>query len=131
MGIITTQEDNEFGNDCECWRPNKTPKHIWASFTGIKAGEKDAGNILPNRNVIVKLTQIAQCHYSGFGGIYDVHWKGNFEGDGLLSSFKGPGPGDYVFYGRTTLCSFYFVNDLVNPAWGVGGNGAISWVTPP
>ena len=81
MGIRV--EPDDYGDDClTCWPAGKTPKSVFATFSGIQTGDWWRSNYPPPPNGPFKLNQVDgyPCIFSYFGTIWTVIYsaKTNF-----------------------------------------------------
>ena len=129
MGIDPTEDD--VTNECPlCFPVGKTPKNLWASFTGLKRGSlwTSAHGTVPNR--VYKLHNDGGCNWSSLSGGRTVTWGTGF-GESLV---RIRGPGFHLYFGSrvTSLCAVFFPNELTNPVgtYFYGGSCAISMTAP-
>jgi len=77
MGIDIDEDFDEIGNDCACFAAGETPKHVFASVTGIKIGDGHMFEDPGCPNGLIALTQVIghNCRWSFTGPVW--HWEYN------------------------------------------------------
>lgn len=124
MGIPTNPDDYLYGPNClTCWAPNKTPKDLYASFSGIMTGAtwEDWMGAAPNE--IFKLSSAVPCLWTAYHEPRDIRFGITAPSSGLSIEI------DFAWFAFTATnappCDFHFVNALVDPGLDFYGGQAI------
>jgi len=131
MGIPWDEE--ECGNDCGCYPPGRTPKHLYASFSGIRKCHPESPWPSPPSGVF----QITQdpgdpCYWWCEGGSYRIMYYAAHPTAYLLAWAFGAA--DYPFAGssdKPCTKTFSVVDDCdpLNPLITYGGGTGIVMAT--
>lgn len=128
MGIDWPEE--EFGVNCMCWPPGRTPKYLYAAFTDIVKCHPPAGALAPpNRSFVLTQVPAQPCQW-----IYvDADWYVAyfvFAGQSFLYA-QSVVYVVFAFHSVANLpCQFVFANQNIcsalpgPPVWG-GGLGMV------
>ena len=119
--------DTEFGNDCACYAPGKTPVKMWCSIAGVKKCF-DANPPFDSPNGVHELSNAGgpACIWSGTTGNWFIEFRARQAGTSTLTAFHNFGAFGFTSF-ELAECRFSFSGMAVcNPGnpfilWGSGG----------